>query len=126
MSELMSPEAIVAATSLCEVFQATVAARGDAIALRSSDGLLQINWREYGEQVRRIAAGLAALGVRRGDTVAIMLSNRPEFHLVDTAIMHLGATAFSVYSAFTPEQVTQLFANAGNRIVICERQYVTK
>ena len=60
------------------------ARRGDRIA---------ITWREYAERVERIAAGLAALGVERGDAVALMLLNRPEFHLVDTAALHLGAVA---------------------------------
>ncbi len=126
MPELMLPHAVATASSLCEVFQATVAARGDAVALRSSDGRQEITWREYGERVRRLAAGFVALGVRRGDTVGMMLTNRPEFHLVDAAVMHLGATAFSVYSAFTADQVTHLFTSAGNRIVVCERQFVEK
>jgi hypothetical protein len=38
---------------------------------------------------RRIAAGLASLFVRRGDTVALMMTNRPEFYLADTAAFHL-------------------------------------
>ena len=45
-------------------------------------------WREYAGRVREIAAGLAGLGLRRGDTVALMMTNRPEFHLVDTAAGH--------------------------------------
>ena len=73
------------------------------------------------ERVERIAAGLAALGVERGDTVALMLLNRPEFHLVDTAALHLGATPFSVYNTSTAEQIEYLFANAGNRVVVTEQ-----
>ncbi|MEV0089350.1 long-chain fatty acid--CoA ligase [Saccharopolyspora sp. NPDC050642] len=126
MSEMMSLPDVAMASSMCEVFQATVAARPDVVALRASDGGQAITWRAYGEQVGRIAAGLAGLGVRRGDTVALMLTNRPEFHLVDAAVMHLGATAFSVYNTFTAEQVAQLFTNAGNRIVVCERQFVAR
>jgi len=56
-----------------------------------------ITFGEYGERVRRYAGALHGLGVRRGDTVGFMLSNRPEFHLLDTAAMHLGATPFSIY-----------------------------
>ena len=55
--------------------------------------------------MQRIAGGLAALGVGRGDTSALMLANRPEFHLVDTAAMHLGATPFSIYNTSAPEQI---------------------
>ena len=44
-----------------------------------------------------------------------MLLNRPEFHLVDTAALNLGATPFSIYNTSTAEQIEHLFANAGNR-----------
>ncbi len=41
--------------------------------------------------------------VERGETVAMMLSNRPEAFIVDTAAMHLGAVPFSVYNTSSPE-----------------------
>ena len=72
------------------------------------------------------AAGLAALGVGRGDTVAIMLTNRPEFHVVDCAAMHLGAVPFSVYNTSSPEQLEYLLGDAGNRVVICERAFLDR
>ena len=92
----------------------------DGVALRTPGDGVVITWREYDERVRRIAAGLHALGVRRGDTVGLMLTNRPEFALVDAAAMHVGATPFSVYNTSAPEQVAYLFSNAGNRVVVCE------
>jgi long-subunit acyl-CoA synthetase (AMP-forming) len=52
-----------------------------------------------------------------------MMSNRPEFALCDTGALHLGATPFSVYTTFAPEQIALVLANAGNRMVIAERQY---
>src|SRR5207249_11309684 len=105
-------------TSLCEAFQARVAEFADTVALRTPGDAVSITWREYGERVRRIAAGLAALGVRRGDTVGLMLTNRPEFHLCDTAALHLGATPFSIYNTSAPEQIAYLFGNAGNKVVL--------
>ena len=72
---------------------------------------------------RAIAAGLDALGVKRGDTVGLMMLNRPEFPLVDTAALHLGATPFSVYNTSPPEQIAHEFANAGNRVVISEAHF---
>jgi long-subunit acyl-CoA synthetase (AMP-forming) len=112
------------ATTMCEAFQLTAAVDPGAVALRTPGGDLEITWREYAERVERIAAGLHALGVRRGDTVAIMLVNRPEFHLIDTAAFHLGATPFSIYNSSSPEQVSYLFSNAGNAVVLCERQFL--
>ena len=78
-------------------------------ALRTQGDEFTATWAEYAERVRAVAAGLAALGVGRGDTVGIMLTNRPEFHLVDTAAMHLGATPFSIYNTSTAEQIEYLF-----------------
>ncbi|MEV6067163.1 AMP-dependent synthetase/ligase [Nocardia sp. NPDC052001] len=109
--------------TLCEAFQANVAANPDAIALRTLGGAVTITWREYGERVRSIAAGLTGLGIGPGDTVAIMLTNRPEFHLCDTAVLHTGATPFSVYNTNPVDLLAYQFGNAGNRAVICERQF---
>jgi long-subunit acyl-CoA synthetase (AMP-forming) len=110
--------------SLCGAFQATVEGAPDTVALRTPGGAVEITWSQYAERVRRIAAGLAALGVRRGDTVGLMMANRPEFHLCDTAAMHLGAAPFSVYNTLPSDQVRHVFTNAGNRVVICESRYL--
>ncbi len=117
------PAALAAAT-LCEAFQITAAERPGDVALRTPGDGVSITWEEYAKRVRRIAAGLASLGVRRGDTLALMLVNRPEFNVVDTGAMHLGATAFSIYNTSAPEQVEFLFGNAANRVVITERQFL--
>ena len=114
------------ATTLCEAFQKSVRDGGDTVALRTADGGVSITWREYGVRVRRIAAGLAALGVARGDTVGLMLTNRPEFNLIDGAAMHLGAVPFSIYNTNAPAQIAYLFANAENRIIVCEAQFLSK
>ncbi|MET8874288.1 long-chain fatty acid--CoA ligase [Nocardia sp. NPDC004604] len=126
MPESTAIERIREADSFCELFQATAAARADQIALRTSDGAVSITWREYARRVRRIGAGLAALGVSHGDIVAIMLTNRPEFHLVDTATYHLGATPFSIYNTSSIEQIGYLFTNAENTVVVCEAQFFPK
>jgi long-chain acyl-CoA synthetase len=112
--------------TLCGAFQWTAAQHPDAVAVRASDGSVSITWRQYADRVRSIAGGLAGLGVRPGDTVGLMLTNRPEFHLVDTAALHLGATPFSIYNTLAPEQITYLFSNAGNTVVICEEQFVAR
>ncbi|MGA6205255.1 AMP-dependent synthetase/ligase [Nocardia testacea] len=105
-------------------FQQTITLRPDAVALRTVGGTQQITWREYGDRVRVIAAGLSALGLGRGDTLGVMLTNRPEFNLVDTAALHVGATPFSVYNTCSPEQVAHAFTNAGNKIVVTEQQFL--
>jgi long-subunit acyl-CoA synthetase (AMP-forming) len=107
-------------------FQETARLRPDQIALRKVGGTQEYTWREYAERVRSIAAGLAGLGVGHGDTVGIMLTNRPEFNLVDTAALHLGATPFSIYNTSSPEQITHLFSNAGNKVVVTEQVFLDR
>jgi long-chain acyl-CoA synthetase len=125
LTEPLLPAAdLLAVASLCEAFQNTVARHPDTVALRAPGGEVELTWREYGERVRRIATGLAALGVGPGDTVGIMLLNRPEFALVDNAALHLGATPFSIYNTSSPEQVSYLFGNAGNTIVVTEQAFL--
>ncbi|MEV4414806.1 AMP-binding protein [Catellatospora sp. NPDC049609] len=112
--------------TLCEAFQATAALDPDAVALDAYGSGTVLTWREYAAAVRRTAAGLAALDVSRGEAVALMLSNRPEFHVVDTAAAHLGAVPFSIYNTSSPAQIAHLLANAQARVVICEEQYADR
>ena len=55
-----------------------------------------------------------------------MLTNRPEFHLLDTAAMHLGATPFSIYNTSSPEQIAYLLADAGNRVMVVEAAFLER
>ena len=106
--------------TLCDAFAATVAAHAGKPALRTADGAIEWTWRKYAEHVFAAAAGLAGLGVQRCDNVALWLSNRPEFHVADTAAIHLGAAAFSVSSAFTLAQAEHVIGDAGSRVLITE------
>jgi long-subunit acyl-CoA synthetase (AMP-forming) len=112
------------AATLCEAFQLTAQMRPDAVALRTPDDSLSITWAEYADRVERIAGGLASLGIGRGDTVGIMLVNRPEFHLIDAAALHLGAVPFSVYNTNPRDLVEYLFTNAGNRVLFTQPEFL--
>ena len=105
-------------------FQATARIDPDAVAIRTPGDAVTLTWREYAARVRQAAEGLHALGVRRGDTVGLMLTNRPEFAVVDAAAMHLGAIAFSIYNTSSPEQIEYLFGNAENRVLVTEQAFL--
>ncbi|MFO7191038.1 MAG: long-chain fatty acid--CoA ligase [Thermocrispum agreste] len=110
--------------TLPEAFQETARLRPSAVALRTPGNKVAITWREYADRVRKLAAGFAALGVGHGDTVGVLLTNRPEFHLVDTAALHLGAAPFSIYITSSPEQISYLFSNADNKVVVTEQKFL--
>ena len=111
-------------STLPQAFQETAALQPDSVAIRTVGNETVLTWREYADRVRKIATGLAALGVERGHTVGLMLRNRPEFHLADAAVMHLGAIPFSIYNTSAPDQIRYLFSNAENRIVFTEKDFL--
>jgi len=111
---------------MCEAFQRAAVIDPDGVALRTPGDTQTLTWRDYAAEVRRAAAGLAGIGVRRGDTVSLMMANRIEFYPLEVGAQHLGATSFSVYNTLPAEQLTYLFDNAGTKVVICEEQYVDR
>jgi len=117
------PAALDARTA-CEAFQATAAAHPDRTAIRTRHDEFSCTWGEYAERVSDLAAGLASMGVSRGDTVALMLTNRPEFHLADAAVMHLGGAPFSIYNTYTKEQIEHLLSDAGSHVIITEQGHL--
>src|SRR4051794_11097861 len=114
------------ATTIAEAFRATAEDNADRVAVRTKDDEVSLTWGELRERVDALAGGLAALGVRRGDTVALMLSNRPEFHIADLAVVTLGATPFSIYQTFSPEQIAYLVEDSGTRVALVEQQYLDR
>ena len=114
----------VLVSTLPQAFQETAALVPDSVALRTVGDQAVITWREYADRVRKIATGLAELGVEPGHTVGLLLRNRPEFHLTDTAVMHLGAIPFSIYNTSAPDQIRYLFSNAENKVVVTEEVFL--
>jgi long-chain acyl-CoA synthetase len=110
--------------TICGAFQVTAREFPDRVALRTKGDEFSMTWAEYDEKVRRVAAGLAALGLKRGDTIGLMLTNRPEFHFADSAAMHLGATPYSVYNTYSPEQIEYLVSDAQNAIIVTEQAFL--
>jgi long-subunit acyl-CoA synthetase (AMP-forming) len=116
------PAAELQSQSLYEAFAATVERLKDDVALRSGEQTR--TWAELAAQVGRIAGGLASLGVKKGDTVALMLSNRPEFVACDMATVALGAVPFSIYQTSSPEQIAYVVGDAEARVAIVEAAYL--
>ncbi|MFD4352672.1 AMP-binding protein [Nocardia sp. NPDC058518] len=111
-------------TTLAEAFQNIVRLDPEGVAVRTPGNAIRITWADYARRVRELAGGLAGLGVRPGDTVGILLTNRPEFHLIDTAALHVGAIPFSIYNTLAPEQLAYVLDNASARVIITEPRYL--
>ena len=116
--------AALSASTVAEAFRITAAERANEVALRTKGDEFAITWGELRDRADAIAGGLAKLGVGRGDTVALMLKNRPEFNICDLGAMMLGAVPFSIYNTYSPEQIAYVISDAGARVVICEQLYL--
>jgi long-chain acyl-CoA synthetase len=116
--------AAAGAETIAAAFRITSTERAGEIAIRTKEDAFTITWGALRERVDALAAGLHALGLRRGDTLALLIGNRPEFHLCDIAGMMVGAAPFSIYSTYTAEQIAYLMSDAEARILICEQQYL--
>jgi long-subunit acyl-CoA synthetase (AMP-forming) len=119
-----APKRGVDAATIAEAFRLTAAQRAGEVAVRTKDDETAWTWAQLRERVDALAAGLHALGLRKGDTIALMLGNRPEFHLADLAAMMVGATPFSIYMTYAPNQIEYVVADAGAKILITEQQFL--
>jgi long-subunit acyl-CoA synthetase (AMP-forming) len=124
MEEITQPREAVGAATIAEAFRITAADRADEVAVRTKGDEVAWTWAELRERVDVLAAGLTGLGLERGDTVALLFGNRPEFHLSDLAVVTAGATPFSIYMQYGPEQIRYVVTDAGARMIITEQKFL--
>jgi len=77
-------------------------------------------WREYLDWVRQIAVGLRAMGVRKGDIVALESETRAEFYLADLGVMTAGAVAAALYTSLPVSEQVRTLKASGARVVFVE------
>jgi long-chain acyl-CoA synthetase len=83
-------------------------------------GGVRLSAPEAARRVAGVAKGLAGLGVGKGDRVALVCGDRPEWHIVDFAVLHLGAVDVPVYTTLLSAQVREILADSGARTVVVE------
>jgi long-chain acyl-CoA synthetase len=123
-TETAAAQRAVDAATIAEAFRLTAREREGDSAVRTLDGSTDWTWGELSEKAEALAGGLNALGLNKGDSVAIMLGNRPEFHLADIAAILIGATPFSIYMTYAPNQIAYVVGDAQARILITEPQFL--
>ena len=106
-----------------QAFLGTVERLGDDLFIRSEAHDAELSFTEVRDQSQRVAGGLNALGVGKGDTVALMLNNRPEFFGCDLAVVALGGIPFSIYQTSSPEQIAYVVGDAGAKVAIIEKAF---
>lgn len=85
---------------------------------RRNGGVAMMTWDEFERDVRRIARHLIALGVRRGDALAMLSENRPEMYLFEMAAVSIGAVTVPIFAGYEPSLVAYVLDHARPQIVV--------
>lgn len=99
-----------------------LAQRPDAVAVAQEDQALMV--RQLHERVNQLAAGLTELGIRRGDVVALLLYNRPEFLELVYAASRIGAVFLPLNYRLSEEEWQYILGHAQAKAVIAEPEFV--
>jgi len=91
--------------------------KADALNQKINGEWVQTSAATFVERVRSVALGLAALGIRPGDRIALLSENRPEWSIADLAILSLGAINVPIYTTQAVEQVGYILADSGARAI---------
>ena len=98
--------------TLYQVLEEAARAHGDAPALIQS-GSPAVSWNQYRQAVDEIAAGLRALGIGKGDIVALNSETRLEFYLADLGILANGSVAAALYPSYPSKDLVRTLETVG-------------
>ncbi len=101
-------------------------AKQDALNHKIDNEWSSINAETFVERVRNIALGLAGLGVKPGDRVALLSENRPEWSIVDLAILSLGAINVPIYTTQAVDQIRYILTDSGCRAIFISNRKLFK
>lgn len=98
----------------------------DALAFKVDETWKYVSGAAAVERIRRIACGLASLGIAAGDRIAIISENRPEWSLTDLAILSLRAVNVPIYTTQAVEQIRYILEDSGARMLFVSGKKLLK
>ena len=109
-------------SSVAQLFQRRAAQDAQRTAARRkvAGAWQDVSWAQLGQEGEEAAWGLVALGVRKGEMVAIIANTRVEWTVADLAIAHAGAVAVPIYQSNTAEECQFILDNSGTVVVFIE------
>ena len=103
---------------LNDIFSAVVERDEPRVMMyREAGGWIPISSRELYQKVAGVSRALTSWGISKGDRVAILSENRPEWTIADFASLLLGAVVVPIYTTLTAEQTAYILRDSGARIV---------
>jgi long-chain acyl-CoA synthetase len=111
-------------TTLPRLLQRNTRELGNRPAIREKDrGIWQTwSWRQYHDEVRDLALGLAALGFRRGDRLSVIGDNRPRLYWAQVAAQCLGGVPVPVYQDSIAKELAYVWNHAEVSVIVAEDQ----
>ncbi len=106
------------------LFWARVQEWADRVAMRQKVfGIWRsISWKQYGENARHVALGLISLGLKKGDRVAIISENNPEWLYSDMGILAAGGVPVGIYTTDSVTQVEYIVKHSRSKFFIAENE----
>ena len=89
--------------------------KSDALNYKADGKWINVSAATFVERVKNVALGLASLGIRPGDRICLLSENRPEWSIVDLAILSLGAINVPIYTTQAVDQIDYILADSGPR-----------
>lgn len=114
--------------TLCGLFHAKALEHGDAKTFLMgrfdangdpADDFHSITWAETRRQVLEFASGLMAIGIERGDKVAVFSESRPRWIIADQAIQVAGGVEVPLYPTSSQDELAYMAADSGCRAIVC-------
>src|SRR6202167_125446 len=110
--------------NLNDILLAVYKSRRDRVMLQKrASGWVPISSTEVYRGVVGLARTLEHWGIRKGDRVAILSENRPEWTITDFAVLSLGAVTVPIYATQTAEQTSYILNDSGTRVIAVSTKY---
>src|SRR4051794_27820229 len=107
-------EPIAADANLCQLLDATAAREPGSVAVTIQD--TNLSYGELRGRVKLLRDGLAALGVSKGDRVAVMLPNTPAYVMITYAALSLGAVVVNISPGNQGAELSKILADSGAKV----------
>src|ERR1044072_3088489 len=98
----------------------------DAFNYRADGKWHNIPAATFVERIKNVALGLASLGIRPGDRIALLSENRPEWSIADLAILSLGAINVPIYTTQAVDQIRYILSDSGPRAIFVSNKKLFK
>jgi len=98
----------------------------DVFRFKKEGKIQKITYAEFGEQIKDLTHGLLDLGMKKGDKIAILSYNRPEWAVADFSSFAVKGIVVPIYQTLPPKQIEYILKDSGTRAIFVENELQLK